>query len=78
MVQPRADRLDASIHMFFMNFDIAVIWADNDLRVVDVKYARRWRPYYAPSKAAKFVLETHPKRLKDFQVGDQLVVVNHD
>ena len=77
MVQPHANRLDSAIHMFFMNFDIAVIWADNELRVVDVKYAKRWRPYYAPSKAAKFVLETHPKRLKDFQVGDQLVVINH-
>ncbi len=74
MVQPRADRLDAAIHMFFMNFDIAVVWADEQLRVVDLKYARRWRPAYAPAKAAKYVLETHPDRLKDFEIGDQLVI----
>jgi uncharacterized membrane protein (UPF0127 family) len=74
MVQPRADRVDAAIHMFFMNFDIAVIWADEQLRVVDVQLARRWRPVYAPAKAAKYVLETHPSRLKDYQDGDQLVI----
>ncbi len=74
MVQPRADRLDAAIHMFFMNFDIAVIWADEQLRVVDVKLARRWRPAYAPAQAAKYVLETHPDRLNDFEIGDQLVI----
>jgi uncharacterized membrane protein (UPF0127 family) len=74
MVQPRPDRLDAAIHMFFMNFDIAVIWADEHLRVVDVRYARRWRPAYAPARAAKYVLETHPDRLKDFEIGDQLVI----
>ncbi len=74
MVQPRADRVDAAIHMFFMNFDLAVVWADADLRVVDVQFARRWRPAYAPAKAAKYVLETHPKRLSDYQIGDQLVL----
>lgn len=74
MVQPRSDRVDASIHMFFMNFDIAVVWADPNLRVVDVQLARRWRPAYAPAKAAKYILETHPDRLSDFQIGDQLVL----
>ena len=77
MVQPRADRMDAAIHMFFMNFDIAVVWADKDLRVVDVQYAKRWRPFYAPARAAKYVLETHPQRLSDFKAGDQLVVIYH-
>ena len=75
MVQPRADRLDATIHMFFMSFDIAVVWADEHLRVVDVTLARRWRPAYAPAKAAKYVLETHPDRLDDFKIGDQLVLI---
>jgi uncharacterized membrane protein (UPF0127 family) len=74
MVQPRADRLDAAIHMLFMNFDIAVIWADEELRVVDAQHALRWRPVYAPTQAAKYVLEIHPDRLNDFEVGDQLVI----
>ncbi len=74
MIQPRANRMDAAIHMFFMNFDIAVVWADESLCVVDVKLARRWRPAYAPQKAAKYILEAHTDRMKDFSIGDQLVI----
>lgn len=76
LAQPRSDRVDSSIHMFFMNFDIAVVWTDPDFRIVDIQYARRWRPYYAPKKAAKYVVEMHPNRLKDFQTGDQLAFKN--
>lgn len=74
MVQPRADRFDASIHMLFMRFDLAVIWIDERLRVVDVKPCRRWRPAYLPAAAAKFVLETHIDRLTDYQISDQLSI----
>jgi len=74
MVQPTTTRVDAAIHMLFMNFDIAVIWADSHLRVVDACLARRWRPVYTPQKPAKYVLEIHPDRLCDFHVGDQLVM----
>lgn len=65
-------RLNASIHMLFMNFDIAVFWLDENLMVVDTTLARRWRLYYAPSKPALSVIETHPDRLNDFKVGDHL------
>lgn len=72
MVQPRTDRVDASIHMLFMEFDLAVIWLDDLHRVVDVKHCRRWNPVYIPIVAAKFVLETHLARLADYHIGDQL------
>ncbi len=65
-------RLDSSIHMLFMNFDIAVIWLDRDLRVIDAKLAKRWRLAYIPSAPAQFTLETHPDQLKNFQIGDVL------
>jgi uncharacterized membrane protein (UPF0127 family) len=74
MVQPVEDRINAAIHMFFMNFDIAVVWLDHDYRVVDAQYARRWRPAYTPARAAKYVIELHPNRLNDFHMGDQLVM----
>lgn len=74
MVQPRADRLDAAIHMFFMSFDITVVWADSEMRVVDVQYARRWQPAYMPAKAARYILEAHAGRLKDYTIGDKLVI----
>jgi uncharacterized membrane protein (UPF0127 family) len=74
MVQPQSSRLDAAIHMLFMNFDIAVIWIDEDATVVDVQIARRWRPAYFPVKAAKYILEAHPDRRNDFNKGDRLSI----
>lgn len=65
-------RVDSSIHMLFMNFDIAVVWIDHEYRVVDVKLARRWRPAYIPAAPAKFTLETHPDQIRNFQIGDVL------
>jgi uncharacterized protein len=74
LVQPKLDRLDSAIHMLFMRFDITAVWIDNEQRVVDVKLARRWRPAYFPSKAARYVLEIHPERMNDYRIGDQLTI----
>jgi len=74
MVQPTQDRINAAIHMFFMNYDLAVVWLNRELQVVDVQLARRWRPAYTPAKAALYVLETHPDRLNDFHIGDQVIL----
>jgi len=76
LVQPVETRLDASIHMFFVATNLAVIWIDNQGKVVDTRLATRWHPYYAPSRPARFVLEIHPSRLDDFCCGDQ-VSFNH-
>jgi uncharacterized membrane protein (UPF0127 family) len=72
MVQAHADRIDSSIHMLFMAFDLAVIWLNDQYRVVDKKYCRRWKLAYFPAAPARFVLETHVDRLKDFQIGDEI------
>ncbi len=71
-VNERLSEMDSSIHMFFMFFDIAVIWLDTEKRVVDLKLARTWRPFYAPRAASLFTIETHPDRLADFSIGDHL------
>jgi uncharacterized membrane protein (UPF0127 family) len=63
-------KINAAIHMFFMRFDIAVIWLDSKYMVVDVQLAKRWRPIYIPAKPARFVIETHPQQLDHFKVGD--------
>lgn len=80
LVNARASRLDASIHMLGVNHDLAVAWLDADSRVVDLRLARRWRPAYFPARPARYVLEMHPSRLADFQVGDQLQLIEagHD
>jgi uncharacterized membrane protein (UPF0127 family) len=72
LVQKRENRTEAAIHMLFMFIDLAVVWIDSAQRVVDVKYARRWRLMYAPQAPAKYVLELPVERLDQFQIGDQL------
>jgi uncharacterized membrane protein (UPF0127 family) len=68
----RENRTDTSIHMFFVFFAIAAVWLDNEGRVVDAKLARPWRPYYAPSKPARYLIEARPSLLERIKVGDQL------
>jgi uncharacterized membrane protein (UPF0127 family) len=72
LVQGRDSRLDASIHMLFMAIDLAVVWINKNQEVVDVCLAQRWHPAYTPKKPACYVLETHPERLPDFNIGDRV------
>ena len=65
-VYPRENRLDATIHMFFVFFDLAIVWINGQMRVVDVQYAHRWKSMIAPRTAAKYVLEISPQRLSEF------------
>jgi len=70
LVGKRDSRLDSSIHMFFVSFDLAVIWISSDLYVVDKVLAKSWRPAYFSKQPAKYVLEIHPDRWGDYEIGD--------
>jgi uncharacterized membrane protein (UPF0127 family) len=70
--QKKDSRIDSSIHMFFMNFDIAVIWVNHDMRVVDACLAKRWNGVYAPKAPARYVIELPVKFLDHFLPGDQI------
>jgi uncharacterized protein len=65
-------RINSSIHMLFMNFDLCIVWLDKNLLVVDVRIAKKWRPAYFPKAAAQHVLETGVTHFNDFSIGDQL------
>jgi uncharacterized membrane protein (UPF0127 family) len=65
-------RLDSSIHMFFVPFDLAVIWINSERCVVDKIIARGWHPAYFPAQAARYTLEIHPDRFDNFEVGDKV------
>lgn len=65
-------KTNTAIHMFFMFFDIGVVWLDKEGVVVDKKYAKTWRPAYAPAKPAKYYIEANPEILERVQVGDVL------
>ncbi len=66
--------VDSSIHMLFMNFDIAVFWLDKDNYVVDKVLAKKWHPFYAPKKPAKTIIETHFKNFEKIHIGDLLQI----
>lgn len=76
LVQSRDSRLDSSIHMFFVPFDLAVFWINSRMEVVDKVIAKSWRPAYFPKADAKYILEIHPGRIKDYNVGDKVEFKN--
>jgi uncharacterized membrane protein (UPF0127 family) len=65
-------RSHTAIHMFFMFFSIAVIWLDANGKVVDKKFAKPWRPAYAPSAPAQYYLEANTAVFDRVNVGDVL------
>ena len=70
LVGKRDSRIDSSIHMLFVPFDLSVIWINSAMQVVDKVLARSWRPAYFSKVPAKYVLEIHPERWGDFEIGD--------
>jgi len=76
LVGRRDSRIDSSIHMFFVSFDLSVIWINADMQVVDKVLAKSWKPAYFSKLPAKYVLEIHPDRWDNFQVGDKVQFKN--
>lgn len=72
LVQNKDSRMDSSIHMFGMFFDLAIVWINANMQVVDVKPAYRWRSMLLPLKPAKYTLEININRMDEFQTGDQI------
>lgn len=72
LVQKKDSRLDSAIHMLAVSFDLAVIWIDSSMQVVDKTLAKSWRLAYTPKKAARYVLEIHPDRLSEFKIGNHV------
>jgi len=75
IVEKRESKVNTSIHMMFMRYDITVLWLDKDRAVVDKVLAKKWAPFYAPEEPAQYILEIHRDRFDDFEIGDQLEVV---
>lgn len=70
LVGTRDSRLDSSIHMLFVAFDLAVFWINSEMQVVDKVISKTWRPAYFSKQAARYVLEIHPDRWGDYEIGD--------
>ena len=76
LVGKRDSRLDSSIHMLFVSFNLAIVWINSEMKVVDKVLARSWRPAYFSKHPARYVLEVHPERWGDFEIGDRVQFKN--
>lgn len=72
MIHGVESRANAAIHMFFVGMDLGVLWLDSSRKIVDIKLAKSWQPFYTPASPAKYILEIHPERLAEFKLGDIL------
>jgi uncharacterized membrane protein (UPF0127 family) len=72
LVQRRESRRDSSIHMLFVGMDLGVVWLDNSQIVVDKVFAESWKPFFSPREPARYILEIHPDRLDEFEIGDEV------
>ena len=61
------------VHMFFMRFDIGVIFLDKDNQVLRKQWLRPWR-VSAWVKGAAAVLEVSPDVLEQLVVGEMLEI----
>ncbi len=71
-VHKKMSVVNTTIHMLFCFFAIGVVWLDSELKVVDAKLAKPWRPAYAPRSAAQYYIEARPHILERVARGDQL------
>ena len=72
LVGMRDSGIDSSIHMLFVSFDLTVVWINSEMVVVNKILAKSWRPAYFSKHPAKYVLEIHPDRWNDFDIGDKV------
>ncbi len=71
-------KMNSSIHMMFMNYDITVLWLDKEFAIVDKVLAKKWVPMYIPKRPAQYILELHSAKYSEYSVGDKLLLVASD
>jgi uncharacterized membrane protein (UPF0127 family) len=72
IVQEKDSRIDSSIHMLFMKMDLAVVWINSALTVVDVQLAKRWKLAVFSKAPARYVLELPASAQILYSIGDQV------
>ncbi len=72
-IPPGRGKRGSAIHMFFMRIPLDIIFADEDLKVVDVVSLDPWKTY-TPKHPARFVIELNKGLLKESgtEIGDTM------
>lgn len=76
LVFGRNSRIDSSIHMLGVRFDLAVFWINSGMIVVDKILASAGKSAFFSKEPARYVLEVHASRLNDFQIGQRVIFQN--
>ena len=76
LVFGRDSRVDSSIHMLGVRFDLAVFWINANMQVVDKIVARAGKPAYMSKEPARYVLEVHASRINDLEIGQTVQFQN--
>ena len=76
LVFARDSRVDSSIHMLGVPFDLAVFWINSNLKVVDKVVAGAGKPAFFPKEPARYVLEVHASRIGEFEVGQTVELID--
>ena len=72
LVEKADSRMNTSIHMLFVFFDLGVIWVNDAGEVVDTAVAQKWRLSYVPQAPARYVIEGHPSIIEHVKVGEHI------
>ena len=78
LAEKNETRVNTTIHMMFMNYDLAILWLDKQMVVIDKVLAKKWVPIYIPKKPAQYVLELHHSKYSEYSIGDKLILINGD
>lgn len=76
LVFGRDSRIDSSIHMLGVPFNLAVFWINSELKVVDKVVAGAWKPAFFPKEPARYVLEVHASRIDEFKIGQTVEFIH--
>lgn len=63
----------ATMHTMGMRYNIAIIWLDRKMSVVEMRIVPPWRIACVPCQAAMYVIEAAPETINRVAVGDRLV-----
>jgi hypothetical protein len=67
----RETRIRASIHMLFVFFPIAVLFIDENKRVVDKALLKPFTLNYTPKAKCKYIIELPAEKFDEFAINDR-------
>ena len=72
LVADEENKMETTIHMFFVFFPIDVLWINEKKEIVDKKTVFPFHPLVSPKNPAKYVLELNKRTTTDISIGDSL------